>query len=76
MKLHLVHNKAGKILAAVHLRTENDAGPRPVAGKNEHELVLEVPSEHRSMSFLVICRTLQVDPKTKNLMAPRKRTSK
>jgi hypothetical protein len=76
MRLHLVHNKAGNILAAVHLKTENDGGPRPVAGKGEHELVLEVPPEHRGMSFLEICKNLRVDPKTKKLIVPRKQVGK
>jgi hypothetical protein len=76
MKIHLVHNKAGKILAAVRLGTESDGGPRPMAGKNEQELVLEVPPEHSSMSFLEICRKLQVDSKTKKFVVPRKPPSK
>jgi hypothetical protein len=38
--------------------------------------VLEVPPEHSSMSFLEICRKLEVDSKTKKFVVPRKPPSK
>jgi hypothetical protein len=76
MKLHIVHNAAGKIMAAASVASNSDNGPRPIAGKGQRELVLEVPSEHRGMSFLEICQSLRVDPKAKTLIVPRKQPNK
>ena len=73
MKLHIVHDKAGKILAAAHLTSDDHKGPRPVAGEGQHEVVLEVPAEHRGKTFLEICQGLHVDAKAKTLVDPRKR---
>jgi hypothetical protein len=67
MKLHIVHNAAGKILAAADL-TANANGPRPVAGKGHREIVLDVPREHRSRSFLEICQNLRVNAKARTLV--------
>lgn len=76
MKLHIVHDKAGKILAAVQLTRANVHGPRPVAGKGQKQLVVEVPVEHRGRSFLEICQGFRVDARGKALVAPRTRAAK
>jgi hypothetical protein len=75
MKIHIVHNAAGKIVAAATV-TPNSDGPRPIAGKGQHELVLDVPAEHNGMSFLEVCQGLRVDTKAKTLIAPRKQPNK
>ncbi len=71
MKLHLVHDTAGRILAAADI-TQSTSGPRPIAGKGQRELVMDVPSEHATMSFLEVCQNLRVDPRTKSLIHPSK----
>jgi hypothetical protein len=75
MKIYVVHDKVGKIVAAVDI-TSNTNGPRPKPGKGHQELLVEVPAEHHGMSFLEICRGLKVDAKSQTLVAPRKETKK
>lgn len=72
MKLHILHNASGKILAAADL-TESDDGPRPVPRRGQRDVVLVVPPEHRSKGFLEICQTFRIDPKAGTLVAPRKK---
>jgi hypothetical protein len=68
MKLHIVHDAKGKILAAADV-TSGTNGPRPRPGKGHHELIVEVPTAHRGMTFLEICKGLRVDTKSKTLAA-------
>ena len=75
MKIYVVHDKVGKIVAAVDI-TSNPHGPRPKPGKGHQELLVEVPAEHHGMSFLKICSGLKVDAKSKTLVAPSKETKK
>jgi hypothetical protein len=68
MKLHLIHNEKGKILAAVQVDSGIAVLPIPVPGTGHCELVLDVP-EHSNKSLHEICRTHQVDVKANALVA-------
>lgn len=67
MRLHLVHNSAGKILAAADITSGDNGGPIPTAGKGQRELVIDVPAEHSGMSFLEICQSMKIDTVKKKL---------
>jgi hypothetical protein len=71
MKLALVHDKDGRILAA----SELDGGElvaRPNPASPEHSaLEVEVPEEHRKGTLLDICQQLRVDTKLKKLVPSR-----
>ena len=68
MKLHLIHDQTGKILAAVQLDSGIAVLPIPVPGAGHHELVVDV-REHSNKSLHEICRTHKVDVKAKALVA-------
>jgi len=70
MKLHLVHDAAGKILAAADI-TRGAMGPRPMAGKGQHELVVDVPAEHDGKHLHELCLSLRVDTQRKRLVPGR-----
>ncbi|WP_331765871.1 hypothetical protein [Embleya sp. NBC_00896] len=77
MRLHIVHDEDGRILAAAPVETEDYRGvvpqqvfPRPLPVSPEHTAVeLEVPHEYREGSLLDICGKLSVDPQRKKLVA-------
>jgi hypothetical protein len=70
MKLHLVHDAAGRILAAADI-TRGAMGPRPMAGKGQHELVVDVPAEHEGKHLHEVCQSLRVDTHRKSLVSGR-----
>jgi len=72
MKLHIVHDAAGRILAAAEIKGKGE-GPRPMPGRGQREIVLDVPRELRAKGLLEICETLRVDAKAGTLVAPRER---
>lgn len=67
MKLHILHDTAGRIVAAADI-SQGASGPRPVAGKGQRELVIDVPPEHGAMSFLEVCQNLRVDTRNRSLV--------
>jgi hypothetical protein len=73
MKLHVMFDKEGRILAAAHLpeSMEPDGKPsirmRPIAkeGTGHSTAVLYVPAEHHHVELGQLCRLLKVDTKAK-----------
>jgi hypothetical protein len=76
MKLHIVHDAAGKILGAVNITGDKYKGPLPMPGRGHRLLVLEVPPEHSGKSFLEICEGMRVNAKSKTLVATSKKIGK
>ncbi len=74
MKLHVLHDRTGRILAAVHLDPpelpEGGVGElRPVPQKGQMSGDFEVPCEYADLGFAEACRTLRVDTRSRTLMA-------
>jgi len=70
MKIHVMHDKSGKIVAAVRLdedksnpddRGHRIAPPRPVPKPGFTSVELDVPSEHAHLSFHELCQQLRVE---------------
>ena len=78
MKLHILYDAKGRILAAVDLTAETEGTPaiRPVPGRGQKSVELEVPSEHRDLDFLTACQSLRVDVRSGKLVASNKTASK
>jgi hypothetical protein len=66
MRLHVVYDKRGKIVAAVNLEPADSSLLRPVAKKGQASAELEVPKEHAHLSFADVCQRFKVDTRTKN----------
>ena len=79
MKLHILYDRAGKIIAAVHLDpAEQPYGEevgelRPVPGKGQMAGDFEVPREYAERGFLEACRALRIDPKSRKLIPSKDR---
>jgi hypothetical protein len=74
MKLQILHDPNGRILAAVHVKPDaSGPTPRPVAREGQALIELEVPHEHRGADLHTICGTLRVDVKLKKLVPPETR---
>ena len=73
MKLHVLYDRTGRILAAVHLDPASDAKGggvlRPVPHKGQMSADFEVPDEHAHLDFAEACRALRVDTKNRELVA-------
>jgi hypothetical protein len=70
MKLCVLYNRSGKILAAVQLNQpllldKYMSAPRPVPQKGQRVADMEVPEEFRHLSFLDACTRLKIDIKAK-----------
>lgn len=72
MKLHVMYDKSGRIVAAVRLDEGGDlpkhghlgnkiGPPRPVMKLRHSTADLELPAEHAHLSFADACRQLEVD---------------
>jgi len=69
VKIHVLHDSRGRILAAVHVPPDVEGPvPRPVAGRGQKALDVEVPLEFRQRGLVTICKILRVDGKTKKLV--------
>ncbi|MGZ8365160.1 MAG: hypothetical protein ACXW37_02290 [Nitrospira sp.] len=69
MKLSLVFNAKGNIVAAARVDVESNVPlPRPVATKKLKALELEVPTEYRHCDLGTVCQSLRVDAKRKLLV--------
>lgn len=72
MKLHVLYDRTGRILAAVHLDPPDGEGVgelRPVPRKGQMSADFEVPSECADLNFVAACRALRVDTKNRKLVA-------
>jgi hypothetical protein len=68
MKLAVVHDKDGRILAAAEL-DGGDLIVRPHPVDPEHAaLEVDVPEQHRTGTLYDMCQQLRVDPKRKQLV--------
>jgi hypothetical protein len=67
MKLHVVFNKDGEILAAARLDSAAPVRARPIADEKAGHRVAEVfvPAEYRHHDLAAICERLRVDVKGK-----------
>jgi hypothetical protein len=69
MKLHVVHDARGRIVAAAPLTEDaNDIGPLPVAGRGQRALEVEIPVEHAHQDLLMICQNLRVHAPSRSLV--------
>jgi hypothetical protein len=74
MKIHVVHDAKGKILAAIRLNPDpNVPQLRPMPGRGHSSAELEVPLEHQATDFKTLCETMRVDAKKKMLVAATKK---
>ena len=78
MKLSLVFNSKGNIVAAARIDVESKVPlPRPIATKKLKALEIEVPTEYRHEDLGTVCQCLRVDAKRKMLVPIRaKKTPK
>ncbi len=76
MKLSLVFNSKGNIVAAARIDVESKVPiPRPVATKKLKALELEVPTEYCHCDLGTVCQSLRVDAKRKMLVPIRAKKS-
>ena len=76
MKLSLVFNSKGNIVAAARIDVESKVPlPRPVATKKLKALELEVPAEYCHHDIGTVCQCLRVDAKRKLLVPIRSKKS-
>jgi len=73
MRIHVLHDAKGRILAAVSLKSEGThPSPRPVAASGQKSLELEVPAEYQHEDLQTICGTLCVDVKSQKFVVAKK----
>lgn len=67
MKLHVVHNKDGEILAAARADTSSPIRARPQADEKagQHATEIYVPAAYQHYDLGGICQRLRVDTKGK-----------
>jgi len=74
MKLHILYDRTGRILAAVHLDPterpyrEEVGELRSVPRKGQMSGDFEVPSEYAERGFVEACGALCIDPKARKLI--------
>jgi hypothetical protein len=74
MKIHVVHDAKGRILAAIRVNPDSKVPQlRPMPGRGHSSLELEVPPEHQATDFKTLCQTMRVDAKKKMLVASTKK---
>ena len=77
MKLQVLHDAKGAILAAVDLDSRHDGPmPRLSARRGQKILEVDVPAEHGKSDLATVCTTLRVDAKRRTLVAVPKRASR
>ncbi len=69
MKMYVAYDAEGKILAAVNLseRLPEDGTasyPRLVLREGQRDVEIEVPKEHRHLTFLEVCNGFGIDAST------------
>lgn len=76
MKLALVFNSKGNIVAAARVDVESKVPlPRPIATKKLKAIELEVPTEYRDHDLGTVCQCLRVDAKRRMLVPIRAKKS-
>ena len=70
MKMYVAYDAEGKILAAVNLseRLPEDGTasyPRLVLREGQRDVEIEVPKEHRHLTFLEVCNGFGIDASTR-----------
>lgn len=76
MKLSLVFNSKGNIVAAARIDVESKVPPpRPIATKKLKALELEVPTEYCHQDLGTVCQCLRVDAKRRMLVPIRAKKS-
>ena len=67
MKIHVVFNKEGDILAAAHLDPASGIRARPVPNEQAGHKAADVyvPAEHANYDLAAVCQRLKVDQKGK-----------
>ena len=77
MKLQVLHDAKGTILAAVNLDSRHDGPmPRLSARRGQKILEIEVPAEHGKSDLATICSMLRVDARRRTLVALSKRAAR
>jgi hypothetical protein len=72
MRLHVVYDRSGSIVAAVRLDSATSNHPRPVVKEGHAAAEMEVPHEHAHLSFADVCHRLKVDTSgTKPILRPK-----
>ena len=66
MKLHIVHDEQGNIIAAAEVR---EGGLRPKAPAGHTHVQLDVPAEHEHLGLRELSKQLRVDTKSGKLVA-------
>jgi hypothetical protein len=70
VKMHVMHDQSGKIVAAVRLDDDSSqpgrpghrtAPPRPVPTPGFTSIEVEVPAEHSHLSFKEACEQLMIE---------------
>jgi hypothetical protein len=70
MRLQVLHDARGTILAAVDLDAQHDGPmPRLAARRGQKMIEVEVPIEHRKSDLATVCAALRIDVKRKALVA-------
>ena len=73
MKLHVLHDAKGRILAAVQLtEDQKNTGPRPIARRGQKMIEVEVPAEHAHQDLFSICQCMRVHAPTRSLVLAKK----
>lgn len=66
MKLHILHDRDGRIQAATVASDEKDSLVcKPIAGEGMIAAELDLAAEHRDMALDVLCTRFRVDTKNK-----------
>jgi hypothetical protein len=62
MRLSLVHDRDGRILAAALIHDRDDVPPlRPLPGDDQHAAEIEVAEEQRELDLHELCTRFRVD---------------
>ena len=68
MRLRIVHDKTGRIMAAAELYVGAFAVLPEPASSDHFAIELEVPPEHQKSDLAEICQRLRVEPSRKQLI--------
>jgi hypothetical protein len=73
MRIHVLHDAKGRILAAVSLKSEGiHPSLRPVAASGQKSVELEVPAAYQHEDLQTICGKLCIDVKSQKLVVAKK----
>ena len=73
MRIHVLHDAKGRILAAVSLNSDGiHPSLRPVAASGQKSLELEVPAAYQHEDLSTICGKLRIDVKSQKFVVAKK----